>query len=667
MIVKNEAENIRTCLDSIKSLVDEIIVVDTGSDDNTVSIAEEAGAKVLHKKWDDHFSNARNYSLSEANTKWILYMDADEVFAGSFQKIRADLENTDKEAFFMDIESVTGEKPYEKVVHPSIRIFRNNQDYCFTGVIHEDILPSILKKHTSMSVIGKTQGKLLHRGYSPAQARVEKAYRNRRILEKSLRECPDDPYLQYHLGITYEQLSLDNQAIEHVKQSLERTDTNQSYRPTLVKDLAKLYMKGGQYDSAIDLLKREINNYQDYPDLHYYLGYGFRQKKEMDKAIRVLEKATKTTPSRPYAMETGKGTYLSWTLMGDIALEWNACNDALQFYIKALQHCPYHYEALYGIADLLIASGRQCSDIKKELTHILTPSLRMESPLRQLCLQEVANVLFATGCDKEFLDFCKDIDGNPEKEIFSLLHLNHLHEASERLDSLQKPVSATLLQAIIVTFNEHSYPYPEKMYEEIKNNPDAHFYNEIIQMLLNGEQKNSNPPLSFLVFAKQFLHQSILFQAPNVRNKLISLHPVFQLFAAKTSYYEGYVKEASETFHSLLDENKLDLEGTFLLGEYYFHQKDWERASILFEKIVDAKENYESARIGASLCYNQQSKSLLIDSIKELPDYPLFTAYLKKVELAIQLSSKHGWQTNWRGRQRRVRLQNEQHIAVHDR
>ena len=72
MIVKDEEKNLGRCLESIKDIVDEIIIVDTGSTDNTIKIAEKYGAKIFHYKWDNSFANARNYSLSKASKDWIL-------------------------------------------------------------------------------------------------------------------------------------------------------------------------------------------------------------------------------------------------------------------------------------------------------------------------------------------------------------------------------------------------------------------------------------------------------------------------------------------------------------------------------------------------------------------------------------------------------------------
>ena len=79
MIVKNEQYNLYTCLKQIEELVDEIIIVDTGSTDKTVELAEQFKTSVYHYTWDDDFSSARNFSLEKCNCDWILVLDADEL------------------------------------------------------------------------------------------------------------------------------------------------------------------------------------------------------------------------------------------------------------------------------------------------------------------------------------------------------------------------------------------------------------------------------------------------------------------------------------------------------------------------------------------------------------------------------------------------------------
>ena len=89
MIVRDEAEELKRCLNSVKDLVDEIVAIDTGSVDRTVEVANSFGAKVLHFKWIDDFSAARNASIEMAVSDWILTLDCDE---GISQKDHAQIQ-----------------------------------------------------------------------------------------------------------------------------------------------------------------------------------------------------------------------------------------------------------------------------------------------------------------------------------------------------------------------------------------------------------------------------------------------------------------------------------------------------------------------------------------------------------------------------------------------
>ncbi len=81
IIAKDEADNIRECIDSLKKQVDEIILVDTGSTDNTIAIAKNCGAKILQYQWENDFSKARNFAIKQVSCDWIVFLDADEYLA----------------------------------------------------------------------------------------------------------------------------------------------------------------------------------------------------------------------------------------------------------------------------------------------------------------------------------------------------------------------------------------------------------------------------------------------------------------------------------------------------------------------------------------------------------------------------------------------------------
>ncbi len=145
MIVKDEEMNIARCLDSAASLVDEIIIVDTGSKDQTVEIASKYTSKVYSYLWNDDFSDARNYSFSKASMDYCMWMDADDI-----------LENTEKEKFLqlketlspdVDIVMMKYHTAFDEVGKPSFSYFRerwirNCSKYRWVGAVHEVIPPS---------------------------------------------------------------------------------------------------------------------------------------------------------------------------------------------------------------------------------------------------------------------------------------------------------------------------------------------------------------------------------------------------------------------------------------------------------------------------------------------------------------------------------------------
>jgi len=132
LIIKNEQEMLPKCLKSIKG-VDEIVIVDTGSEDKSVEIAEKAGAIVkTHYKWNDHFSEARNESKKYCAGDWLLIIDGDEILETSIPTIREMLEQPymkEREAIMFYVD--TGRETNEQ-----IRMFRNHPDIQWVGAAH---------------------------------------------------------------------------------------------------------------------------------------------------------------------------------------------------------------------------------------------------------------------------------------------------------------------------------------------------------------------------------------------------------------------------------------------------------------------------------------------------------------------------------------------------
>lgn len=145
MIVKNEEDVLSRCLKSVKSIVSEIIIVDTGSTDRTPDIAKEFGATTLQYEWADDFCAARNFSLDQATGDWVLVLDADEVLIyDSSKQITRLLTDNQVEGYYIRVVNLLGEPPdLETSDDMVVRLFRNRREYRFEGPIHEQVKASI--------------------------------------------------------------------------------------------------------------------------------------------------------------------------------------------------------------------------------------------------------------------------------------------------------------------------------------------------------------------------------------------------------------------------------------------------------------------------------------------------------------------------------------------
>jgi glycosyltransferase involved in cell wall biosynthesis len=198
--VKDEEEMLPGCLAPLAGVVDEMIVVDTGSSDRTVEIAESFGATVVHFPWTGSFAEARNVSIDAAHGDWIIYLDADEhMEAEDARALRALLARTWREGFYLAETNYTGgEDTGSAITHMALRVWRNRPQYRFEGRIHEQktqSMPTYLPErweHTSIRV--------RHYGYLTQRIQgKEKSRRNIELLEQEARENPS-PFNDYNLA-----------------------------------------------------------------------------------------------------------------------------------------------------------------------------------------------------------------------------------------------------------------------------------------------------------------------------------------------------------------------------------------------------------------------------------------------------------------------------------
>lgn len=293
MIAKNEEEFIGDCLASVKDLVDEIIVVDTGSTDRTIEIAERFGAKIYHFPWVGDFASARNESLKHATGDWILVLDADETIPSEWHaEVRKAIQNKDTIGYSMVIENLLGAKGESRQMALIFRLFQNRLDMRYEGIIHEQII--MAAQRTGMP-LGGTQARIMHRGYlNQYLDQRDKYQRNLKILLDQEKQEPENPYAHFNLGQTYKLLNRYDDSERSFQRSLDLLKSQNvphsvPYYANLYFSFVELYRVMGEFEKGLALVEEGIRCYPQYPDLLFSKGHLLLSMGRNEEAIRCFE------------------------------------------------------------------------------------------------------------------------------------------------------------------------------------------------------------------------------------------------------------------------------------------------------------------------------------------------------------------------------------------
>jgi tetratricopeptide (TPR) repeat protein len=220
VIVKNEAANVARCLRSAAGLAADVVVLDTGSTDDTVAIAESCGARVFHAPWENDFSKARNAAIAHARRGWILMLDADEELGPGWREGLAELlATTDAAGFRVIMENLLPADDVARVAEARIvRLFRNVAGYRYENAIHEQVRGPIERLGGRVDDL---ELRLVHHGYVSSMAQgASRAARNVALLLEEVRRHPRDAWVHYHLGTAQKAAGNVRAAQKHLREAL---------------------------------------------------------------------------------------------------------------------------------------------------------------------------------------------------------------------------------------------------------------------------------------------------------------------------------------------------------------------------------------------------------------------------------------------------------------
>ena len=266
MITKNEESKLKRCLNSIKNIVNEIIIVDTGSTDNTKNIALEFGAKVYDYKWDDNFSNARNFAISKSNSDWNLILDADEFITtidlNSVYKFMNSNSKAIGQVKIINLFEQNGE------IRESISFISRlapNGIY-FNGRIHEQLDSTFPRKRVDIV--------LKHDGY----LNTNKFDRNISLIITELNENNNDSYLLYQAAKTYYSNKMYKEASPYFDSFYENFNY---HTDAFAKDGLILYLynliKICEFEKGLKVIDDIFDIMKSYCDFYFVCGVFFTE------------------------------------------------------------------------------------------------------------------------------------------------------------------------------------------------------------------------------------------------------------------------------------------------------------------------------------------------------------------------------------------------------
>ncbi len=291
MIVKNEEMHIARCLDSVAELVDEIIIIDTGSTDRTVEIVSNYTSKIFSFQWNDDFANARNDSFSRASMDYCMWMDADDI-----------LEETEKDKFLqlkqslspdVDIAMMKYNTSFDEAGKPSFSYFRerwirNCEQYRWSGAVHEVIPP---------------QGKIIYSDIAVSHKKLGKGDpdRNLKIYQRIIAEGKIlEPRHQYYYGRELYYHQQYEEAVSVLEQFLLLPEAWIENKIEACIICANCYFQLGQEQLALTTLLRSMSFDLPRAELCCEIGKYFLERKNFHNAIYWYETAL-NIPKNEYA------------------------------------------------------------------------------------------------------------------------------------------------------------------------------------------------------------------------------------------------------------------------------------------------------------------------------------------------------------------------------
>jgi glycosyltransferase involved in cell wall biosynthesis len=344
MIVKNEASILGRCLESIRDIADEIIVVDTGSTDATKAIAQKFGARVVFSEWKNDFSFSRNLSLQAAGCEWICWLDADDVVPGSSVAGINSLKKGSPDNVLGFV--VRNEKPGDTGTEfIQARMFPNRPDIFFERRIHEQMMLSALRQGLRLV---ETDIVIEHYGYADPISVNLKARRNIPLLLMEYLDFGPDPIMAIEIADSYSIIAETAEAQSWYEKTLQIPDCESGF-PEIASQaclgLGNLRNTAAEYAAAVDYFQKALLLSPGRVDVLFSLAVGLELSGRAADAIDCLKKIIRSVPApTKIGIDFREAKIKSYLRLGRLLVDNNRSKEALDLAEEAVAILPLRPE-----------------------------------------------------------------------------------------------------------------------------------------------------------------------------------------------------------------------------------------------------------------------------------------------------------------------------------
>lgn len=425
MIVKDEEEHIVNCLDRALNVVDEAIIVDTGSKDGTKDLirktyGDDPRLKLVEHGWEDDFSKARNESIKHATGDWILVLDADERIFCNRQKLEDLIAANTSKAYIIPIYNIM-DGDNIMVSSSMIRLYKNESPR-YEGAIHEQIL--VNGEKTLGQVIHGNICRIYHYGYSHSvYSKKNKDKRNMDIIMDEIEREPNSSFHWYNKGVMeMAKGAYDSAMDDFIKSHNLAKGSRMSYHDDLVLRMIQCMIQLKQYKEAINFLKTVHKDpmVSKYPDLYYYWGIAYSCIKKYPLAIKNFKRAIEMGEYEKGISKFGIGSFLPKIEWAKILMLQKKKELAIEKYKEAV--LDPHNIRNQGLG---------------ELRHILVKEKRMDE-IEDIdkAIEQKGQYVGKPNEIDEFEHYKRDVKNNIKK----LIEAGRLEESKELIDAYQEIV-----------------------------------------------------------------------------------------------------------------------------------------------------------------------------------------------------------------------------------